>query len=96
LVVLDGGVDGGDSAIYFCIFTKLAIDKKKMLLFLSLKLGDLSVPLIDRHARTNRFGFKFGVFVGFEEENEEGGDGGGGGGGEREVEDEAGGQQVRG
>lgn len=64
---------------------------KKMLLFLSLKLGDLSVPLIDRHARTNRFGFKFGVFVGFEEENEEDG-----GGGEREVEDEAGGQQVRG
>jgi len=35
------------------------------------QLGDLCAPLIDRHARANRFGFKFGVFVGFDEGGDE-------------------------
>lgn len=31
------------------------------------QLGSIAPTLIDRHARTNRFGFRFGVFVGFDD-----------------------------
>ena len=61
------------------------------------QLSGAAPGLIDRHARTNRFGFRFGVFVGFDEALQQDGPGNGGGpGGGGTVPATAPGQVVQG